>query len=193
MLKKSFYLLIGVIMLLSVASCDKILDDPDDNTSANGVGEHTYLSYTNISLGTEATSSYASFVNTTDGQTVNEVAASSDAADIDFGFYYQNKHYLWAVDAHPSLTETWATKTSTKFSNASTPLAEWDEIDDSYFSTDTQGGEPSASSIDCTIPQIIFFKNAQGKYGFIKIVKSAQYTGTGGFNYTTEMEIKIQI
>ncbi len=188
MLKKSFYLLITAIMLLGVASCEKLTED----TEASGVGEHTYSSYTGITLGTEATSSYASFVNTTDGEAVAETNAVSNASNIDFGFYFQSKHYLWAVDAHPNLTETWGTKTSAKFMSAGTSLSDWENIDDSYFTTDKQGGEPSASSIDCTTPQLIFFKNAHGKYGFIKIVKSAQYSGTGGFNYTTEMEIKIQ-
>lgn len=188
MLKKSFYFFVVAIMLLGVASCEKLTEDNE----ASGVGEHTYSSYTGITLGTEATSSYASFVNTTDGEAVGETNAVTNASNIDFGFYYDGKHKLWAIDAHPSLTQDWTTKTSAKFMQASTTVSEWDDIDDSFFTTDKQGGEPSASSIDCTTPQVIFFKNAHGKYGFIKIVKSAQYSGTGGFNYTTEMEIKIQ-
>lgn len=186
----NFMYVILSIVIVSFSACEDMLDD--SNNSPSGVGEHTYSSYAGITLGTEATSSYASFVNTTDGQAQNESSAVASASNIDFGFYHQNKHTLWAIDAHPNLTETWATKTSAKFMQASTTVSEWDDIDDSYFTTDKQGGEPSASSIDCTTPQVIFFKNAHGKYGFIKIVKSAQYTGTGGFNYTTEMEIKVQ-
>lgn len=196
------FLLVGLVASVGLTSCSK----DEEVTPTPTPTDAGITTYTAVIYGDQANNSAGSFYATTTGTVYTQALAKTNAASVDFLYYYgaTNKATLAAPNDAPAATifdnatnglQTWSVKNATEIRATLLDAASFDVIVADSTLTDVYDlvatGAAATSSTDLAVGDVIAFKTVGNKKGFVKVVAIVENGTTATGDYL-KVDVKVQ-
>ncbi len=196
------FLLVGLVASVGLTSCSK-----DEETTVTPTPTDAGITaYSDKIYGDQANNSAGSFFATSTGTVYTQALAKTNAASVDFLYYYgaTNKATLAAPNDAPAATiydnatnglQTWSVKNATEIRETMLTADIFNAV--AADSTLTQLydaaaiGAAATSATDLAVGDVVAFKTVGNKKGFIKVVAIVENGTTATGDYI-KVDVKVQ-